>query len=148
MGGAAFESEIVSPVLHFGMLADRTQAVLQQLELGASLGDRERKALGNADSFLEQAAKGGDVIKKRSMKGFTYEAMSAYESTRASGARDDHNEDNVLQLIQRLRDMIQKALKDELTKKEFDELIRFFKCVVRWSLGESGSAVERVATTR
>src|SRR5437870_607698 len=83
------ETEALTLPLRFAMVSSKVAAALKGIQQGKPLDEKARQSLRVASELLEQAAKGGTVLRDRSMSGYSAEAMSAYrlvEETKLPGA--------------------------------------------------------------
>jgi hypothetical protein len=78
MRDIAVQGEAFLLPLRFAMVATRAAAELRGVQEGKPLNERGVKSLLALSELLDIAAKGGTILRDKSMAGYSAEAMSAY----------------------------------------------------------------------
>ena len=140
------ETEALTLPLRFAMVASRVAAVLKGLHLGGALDQKGKQALYAAGDMLERAAKGGTVLRDKSMAGYSAEAMSAYRLVRETKLPEAESRDaaSLVQWLKEIAEGLRNLAENRQTNLPVAVLQNFFALLTQRSLDESAGPAEIV----
>jgi hypothetical protein len=136
------ETDNLTLPLRFAMLASTTVDILECLKDGEPLDNDERHSILALSELLQSAAKGGKVLRDKSLANYSTEAMSAYRLVQKT--------ESPTKEVRRLDDIIADLhgiAAGKRTKIPLNDLVRFFRFLTKRNMDESSERQMIVQTS-
>ena len=142
-------SGIFPESLIFCRWAESSYLALKRFKKRISVGDRDKKAIGDAITFLENAKYGKKVIDSlelgQNALAASYAFKAAFSATLGTFQRDDR--EDIEQILDDIINLLKKVGDDtRISEKDLDNLISFFAHVRESMLASSAGAFDKFIT--
>jgi hypothetical protein len=138
------ETEVLTLPLRFAMAASRTAAALKGAKQGQQLNEKEKHSLRALSGLLKCALQGGEVLRQKSMAGYSAAAMSAYRLVQEIQLPEAkvHDLTTEVNLLEQIIKDLHSIEESKPTKLPLDVLQRFSTLLTKRSLDESAGRPE------